>query len=60
MLKHHQVNGDSDETNAPNPDRMKEHKELLEISYRIPKSVTDKAAYSGSLEKIGLLNAIAK
>ena len=54
------TSGDSDETNVPNPDRMKEHKELLENIYKIPKSVTDTAGYSGSLEKIGLLNAIAK
>jgi hypothetical protein len=54
------TSGDSDETNVPNPDRMKEHKDLLEKIYKIPKSITDTAGYSGSLEKIGLLNAIAK
>ena len=38
---------------------MKEHKDLLNTNYGIPKSVTDKANYAGSVDKIGLLNSIA-
>ena len=50
---------ESDKTKVEAPDRMKEHKDLLETKYGIPKTITAEAAYSGSIEKIGLLNSIA-
>ena len=56
------TSGDSDETNVPNPDRMKEHKDLLATNYEIPKKITNRISYAGAgtIEKIGILNLIAK
>ena len=50
----------SDDTIVEDPPKMKEHKTLLETNYEIPKSITNMINYRGSIEKIGILNAIAK